>query len=140
MCTFVPKTRISMARVAFWAQHSHGIEEVTTTFQFQEGCISMWMIFKPLFHLLVYRFSPPFKSQMAHILGVGTLWEEMGLLDTSSGTVKYTGPYACAAWRSLTGCPAGSCPPVEQSGGAGTAGSHWDEDALGTEVSALCTF
>lgn len=69
------------------------------------------------------------------ISGVGTLWEEMGLLDTSSGTVKYTGVNACAAWRSLTSCPAGSCPPVEQSGGAGTAGTHWDEDMLGNEVS-----
>ena len=75
------------------------------------------------------------RHEMAHVLGVGTLWEEMGLLDTSSGTVKYTGVNACAAWRSLTGCPAGSCPPVEQSGGAGTAGTHWDEDVLGNEVS-----
>jgi hypothetical protein len=55
--------------------------------------------------------------EMGHALGfVGAIFNQLGLVDSSG---QFTGAHAVAAYGGLI--------PLEDSGGSGTAGSHWDE-------------
>ena len=55
--------------------------------------------------------------EMGHALGfVGSIFDELGLTDTDG---NFTGAQAMAAYGGLV--------PLEDGGGSGTAGSHWDE-------------
>jgi hypothetical protein len=63
--------------------------------------------------------------EMAHVLGIGTLWTLNGLYTADSG--QYHGPAALAAWRSEFGQTAAAFVPVELGGGPGTANGHWNE-------------
>jgi len=74
------------------------------------------------------------EHEMAHVLGFGSLWTTKGLL-VNSGTanVAYTGAQAVAAYDSVFNTTATSI-PVENTGGAGTANSHWRETVFGNEL------
>ena len=65
--------------------------------------------------------------EMSHSLGIGSIWSRLGLV--SNG--QFTGPKAVAEWQKLGG--QGGI-PVEQDGGSGTAGSHWDEETFQNEL------
>jgi hypothetical protein len=83
--------------------------------------------------------------EMGHSLGYGTIWTQNFLVNTSSATNPFfTGTAANAAYLNSNGGSAtvtppsqGSCTvneaiprsavPVENSGGVGTQGSHWEE-------------
>ena len=67
--------------------------------------------------------------EMAHVLGVGTLWEVNKLLDENNNYLEDT--MATKIWRDW-GCV--STPPVEKDFGPGTAFAHWDEECLGDEL------
>jgi hypothetical protein len=75
--------------------------------------------------------------EMAHVLGIGTLWTYNNnvngttyqLYDNGSG--QYTGPNALARWRSEFNQPTATYVPVELGGGAGTADGHWNETDFG---------
>jgi hypothetical protein len=60
--------------------------------------------------------------EMVHSLGFGTIWSYLGLVSGST----FTGTHAVAAY--------GKPVPVEQDGGGGTAGSHWDEGIFTNEI------
>lgn len=62
--------------------------------------------------------------EMAHAIGIGSIWTNNGLY--VDGTGKYTGKYAIAAWNDEFGQNS-TFVPVELEGGGGTAGGHWDE-------------
>ena len=64
--------------------------------------------------------------EMAHVIGFGTLWDSLfnDLLDTSG---NYIGENGLAAYRYESGDSTATFVPVEQGGGPGTAGGHWDE-------------
>jgi hypothetical protein len=65
--------------------------------------------------------------EMAHALGfVGPIFNELGLIDAFG---NFTGANAVAAY--------GGVVPLEDSGGSGTAGSHWDEDLFLTDGANL---
>ncbi len=70
------------------------------------------------------------EHEMGHILGLGTLWNSLHL---KNGNYQYIGTNALNAYVSLGGSPTTSV-PLEQSGGAGTAGSHWSESVFNTEL------
>jgi hypothetical protein len=72
--------------------------------------------------------------EIGHILGLGTLWGNRGLI-TGAGTSnpRYTGPNALAAYNSIFGVHESGV-PVENTGGAGTRDAHWRESAFSTEV------
>jgi hypothetical protein len=72
--------------------------------------------------------------EMGHVLGIGTIWEDRGLL-TGAGTTnpRFIGPQATAAFNALFGRSAPGV-PVENGGGEGTRDSHWHEGAFGNEV------
>ncbi len=74
--------------------------------------------------------------EMFHGLGFsGAVWGANGLLDVSG---QYVGAYGLAAYELEYGLGS-SFIPVEDAGGAGTAGSHWDTEFFG-DLSGSSTF
>jgi Leishmanolysin len=73
--------------------------------------------------------------EMGHVLGMGTLWELMGLLD-GAGTVNpvFTGSNAMREFGDLIGANEPTPVPVENKGGPGTRDGHWRESVLGAEL------
>jgi len=69
------------------------------------------------------------EHEMGHVLGIGTLWQMMGL---KSG-FNYTGANAIREYSTLLGTSATSV-PLETTGGPGTAGGHWSEAIFVTEL------
>ena len=73
--------------------------------------------------------------EMGHMLGIGTRWTatKPGVFLSGGGTSnpRFTGPRAVAEWSALGGTGA---VPVESTGGAGTADSHWRESTFGNEM------
>jgi len=71
--------------------------------------------------------------EMAHVLGIGTLWTvnnnvngtNYQLYTTNSG--QYTGVNALTHWKSEFNRPTDTFVPVELGGGGGTANGHWNE-------------
>jgi len=73
--------------------------------------------------------------EMAHVLGFGSLWQPFGLVTGLEGTNPlYVGSNALREYRSVFGVPAATGVPVENEGGAGTAGVHWRESVFDTEL------
>ena len=78
--------------------------------------------------------------EMLHVMGFGPQWDDMGLLSTVNGQIRFTGPNAAAAWQAEFAGPASVDPdaavgvPVEMDGGSGTAGVHWDEMVFRKEI------
>jgi len=74
--------------------------------------------------------------EMLHVVGIGVFWNDKGLLtgfDTPD--VAYTGTggvTGCRATGGTTTCAASV--PVENTGGSGTANSHWRETTFGAEL------
>jgi hypothetical protein len=69
--------------------------------------------------------------EMGHVLGFsGWFFSMHGL---ASGN-NYTGTIALNAYRDLTGNQSWSSVPLEDGGGSGTAGGHWEEDIFVTEL------
>ena len=66
--------------------------------------------------------------EMAHSLGLGSIWDRLGLVTNG----LFTGANAVAEFLAMGG--SGSGIPVEQDGGSGTAGSHWDEETFRNEL------
>jgi leishmanolysin len=69
--------------------------------------------------------------ELMHVLGFGSLWNYGDHVGLVSGG-QYTGFFALTAYKE-THSGATSI-PVEQDGGSGTAGSHWDEGSLSNEL------
>jgi hypothetical protein len=71
--------------------------------------------------------------EMGHVLGIGTIWENLGLVRTTATGMDYVGTHAVAAYNQLFGTT-GTVVPVETDGGSGTAGGHWDEASFDNEL------
>src|SRR5918994_30684 len=73
--------------------------------------------------------------EMGHVLGMGTLWEEMGLLQ-GAGTANpvFTGSNAAREFASLIGSDTPTPVPVENEDGVGTRDGHWRETVFGNEL------
>jgi hypothetical protein len=65
--------------------------------------------------------------EMGHSLGFGSIWDRLGLVTNG----LFTGARAAGEYHDMGGL--GGI-PVEQDGGSGTAGSHWDEETFGNEL------
>jgi hypothetical protein len=73
--------------------------------------------------------------EMGHVLGIGTLWQQKGLLKqggTSNPTVA--GPGAMEEYRLLRGDGRRRRVPVENTGGPGTRDGHWRETVFRNEL------
>ena len=73
--------------------------------------------------------------EMGHVLGIGTLWSTMGLLQ-GSGTANpiFIGPNAMREYGLLLGASGPMPVPVANTGGAGTREGHWRETTFGNEL------
>ena len=71
--------------------------------------------------------------EMMHVLGFGTLWEAMGLVqENADGTLNFLGENALTAYAAEGG---GNTPiQIETDGGSGTAGGHWDDELYDNEI------
>jgi hypothetical protein len=71
--------------------------------------------------------------ELMHILGIGTLWTQFGYAPAAPlpADPRYTGPGAVAEYALIGGT--GSV-PLEDTGGAGTAGAHWRESVFKSEL------
>ncbi|MEM8911649.1 MAG: lamin tail domain-containing protein [Planctomycetota bacterium] len=67
--------------------------------------------------------------EMGHVLGLGTIWDDLGLLDDDPEDPRFLGEAATAEYNAIFGL-AESSVPVEDDGGPGTALGHWEEDDL----------
>ena len=72
--------------------------------------------------------------EMAHVLGIGTLWTyntDLAGAGTYNlyaiGSGQYFGPNALAGWQTEFGQSGATYVPVELGGGGGTANGHWNE-------------
>ena len=72
-------------------------------------------------------FSDVVLHEMAHSLGFGSIWDRLSLV--SNG--EFTGTNAVSAYHDMGGT---GLIAVEQDGGSGTAGSHWDEETFNNEL------
>jgi hypothetical protein len=74
--------------------------------------------------------------EMGHVLGFGTLWETLDLLEgAGQADPQFTGDQARQAFDGIGGgAYAGTAVPVEDSGGTGTRDGHWRESVFGTEL------
>jgi predicted Zn-dependent protease len=71
--------------------------------------------------------------EMGHVLGVGTVWTEKNLLKgAGSANPRFTGKRAVQEFRNLGG--KGTAVPVENTGGPGTADSHWRDTVFKNEL------
>jgi leishmanolysin len=72
--------------------------------------------------------------EMGHVLGIGTIWTAKGLLAGSSGNnPTFTGTNAKKEYGTLKGTGPAAV-PVENTGGPGTANSHWRETVFRNEL------
>jgi hypothetical protein len=72
--------------------------------------------------------------EIGHVIGIGTLWEHLNVVDFSSRTNPiYIGAEGVAAYSELLGHPVDSV-PVANTGGGGTYGGHWRESSLQNEL------
>ncbi len=78
--------------------------------------------------------------EMGHVVGFGTLWSLKGRLQNPSlsggADPFFNGPEAIAAFdrNGGAGYSGGAKVPVENTGGSGTADSHWRESVFDTEL------
>jgi hypothetical protein len=76
--------------------------------------------------------------EMGHLLGIGSLWDDLELLVNKGGSDPFfRGSSARASFLAalaLGGDFGGNRVPVENSGGPGTRDSHWRETVLGNEL------
>jgi hypothetical protein len=74
--------------------------------------------------------------EMLHVVGFGVFWNDLNLLTGfNTATVAYTGSggiAGCAQTGGINTCA--SSVPVENTGGGGTANSHWRESTFGAEL------
>jgi hypothetical protein len=79
--------------------------------------------------------------EMGHVVGLGSLWTDMGLLaDPARGGAAGADPHftAAQAIAAFNGAGGAAYPdakvPVENTGGPGTVDSHWRESVFDTEL------
>jgi Leishmanolysin len=79
-------------------------------------------------------FSTVITHEMAHILGIGSLWVTTGVTGSWSIRCPYRGPQANAEFVQLSGC--NKSVPTENDGdpASGTFCGHWDEACLNAEL------
>lgn len=86
--------------------------------------------------------------EMAHVIGIGTLWGFNGLYSSSAPSVidpnngqtvgQYIGAFGLQGWQAEYN-PAATYVPIEKGGGSGTANGHWNEGDGGAATGYIST-
>jgi len=79
------------------------------------------------------------QHEMAHVMGLGTLWDDLGLLVVTDPLCQldpyFTGTQANIAFDDVGGTGyTGNTVPVANTGGGGTACGHWRESVFDNEL------
>jgi hypothetical protein len=75
------------------------------------------------------------EHEFGHLLGFGTIWDLDSLVQDTTGTDPwFSGAHAQAAFHAAMPTYVGNVVPVEATGGAGTALSHWRESVMTNEL------
>ena len=69
--------------------------------------------------------------EMGHVLGIGADWALKGFIDDLLTDPAYNGAAGVSEWRAMG---RSGKPPIENSGGAGTAIGHWRESVFNNEL------
>jgi hypothetical protein len=78
---------------------------------------------------------PLILHEMGHVLGFGTIWEDLGLSqDQLTNDPIFVGTNALTLWPTLTLGYIGRPVPLENTGGGGTASAHWRETVFNAEL------
>ncbi len=73
--------------------------------------------------------------EMGHVIGLGTLWEQLGLLrGAGTNNPTFTGAAAQEVYGELAGDARPLPVPVANTGGLGTREGHWREAVFGNEL------
>ncbi len=73
--------------------------------------------------------------EMGHVLGIGSIWQDKGLLRGAATTnPTFSGAGAMAEYAALLGVSGARQVPVENTGGVGTRGAHWRETVFWNEL------
>jgi hypothetical protein len=72
--------------------------------------------------------------EMAHVLGVGSIWTNKGLLIGDASYYGFTGANALAEYRAMSGNNSATSVPVEPGSRGGSSGSHWAESVFQNEL------
>lgn len=73
--------------------------------------------------------------EMGHVLGIGTLWQALSLLDgAGQDNPTFTGEATMTEYASLLDAAAPEPVPVANTGGPGTRDGHWRELTFGDEL------
>lgn len=82
------------------------------------------------------RFDEVIVHEMGHVLGLGIVWDDLGLLTGAGGSDPYfTGVRGIEAFDRVGGSGyTGNKVPVENTGGPGTADGHWRESVFDNEL------
>ena len=73
--------------------------------------------------------------EMGHVLGIGSIWQDKGLLRGAATTnPTFAGAGAMAEYAALLGVSGARPVPVENTGGVGTRGAHWRETVFRNEL------
>ena len=76
-----------------------------------------------------------FLHEMGHVLGIGTLWSDLGLLvDAGSSDPVFVGANAVREYTDIFGLDELTSVPVANTGGGGTRDAHWRELDLDNEI------
>ena len=72
--------------------------------------------------------------EMAHVLGFGTIWRDLGLIEGVFGpNPRYVGEQAVEEYNDIFGVNE-TYIPIEDDGGFGTRNSHWEESVFDNEL------
>jgi hypothetical protein len=105
---------------------SNGFLPIRGTMSFDTADLAQLEANGGLFNVIVH--------EMGHVLGVGTLWQRLGLLQgAGTSNPTFLGRNASQEFRTLMGGITRGV-PVENTGGPGTAGGHWRETVFGHEL------
>jgi hypothetical protein len=78
--------------------------------------------------------TPVILHEMGHVLGIGTLWADKGLITGAGGSnPRFIGANATAQFNAIFN-PDQPSVPVENTGGSGTRDGHWRESVMGNEL------
>ena len=73
--------------------------------------------------------------EMGHVLGIGTIWDDLGLIAGSGGlNPRFTGANATNEYNAAFGFGMASVPIANFTTGPGTAEAHWRESVFGNEL------
>lgn len=73
--------------------------------------------------------------EMGHVLGIGTLWESMNLIEGSGGDDPvFTGQNTTREYSTLRGATQPERVPIANTGGPGTREGHWRESTFDNEL------